>query len=225
MAINSTTVTPVKELSGEDKLQLQQLYAQNYSDSSHFQRDLDEKHWVLRIFESSQLVGFSTLTRQEHLLDEPTCVFFSGDTLVLPSHRHRYDLPRHWGRFVFEQVEKESLPCVWFLICSGFRTYRFLSTFFCEFFPRHDRNTPSHIQAHMAQLAQGRYGDLYDDQTGLIYLKSANLESIPPRQLDQHGQFFLKVNPGWQQGHELVCYTWLHPANLTAAGKRMIASG
>lgn len=34
----------------------------------------------------------------------------------------------------------------------------------------------------------------------------------------------MERNPGWRQGHELACLTWLERANLTAARKRMVGA-
>ena len=212
-------VLPVGQLSPPLRQMLQELYEAHYRGRHQFERDLQEKDWVLLLREQAGLVGFSTLQRRQQ---DGFVIFFSGDTLVLPGHRQGYDLPRLWGRFVFQQVAKEALPCLWFLICSGFRTYRFLPVFFRRFFPRNEEHTPPEVKRLLDRLAEHRYGELYDAKTGVIRLSSACCEELPARQLDAHAQFFLQVNPGWQEGHELACLTWLQKDNLTEAGQRMV---
>lgn len=210
-------VVAVGELPAPQLRLLQELYEGHYGGLHDFARDLAEKDWVLLLRSGDQVVGFSSLQRREQ---EGLVVFFSGDTLVLPGHRHSYDLPRLWGRFVFQRVAFEQLPCLWFLICAGFRTYRFLPVFFQRFYPRYEQPTPPDAQALLDQLARQRYGNLYQD--GIIRLSSPSLEELPARQLDAHARYFLERNPGWRQGHELACLTWLDRANLTPAGQRMV---
>ncbi len=210
-------VVPVGELPTAQLHLLQQLYEAHYGGLHHFARDLCEKDWVLLLRSGQQVVGFSSLQRRPQ---PGFVVYFSGDTLVLPGHRHSYDLPRLWGRFVFQRVAHEELPCLWFLICGGFRTYRFLPVFFQRFYPRFDQPTPAESQKLLDELARQRYGELYRD--GIIRLASPSLEELPARELDAHARFFLERNPGWRQGHELACLTWLERANLTAAGERMV---
>ena len=218
MAI-SHGVVEVASLSGSERERLEQLYRQHYTEGHHFQRDLLEKDWVLLLRREGLIVGFSTLQRLERAVG---VVYFSGDTLVLPAYRHSYDLPRLWGHFVFERVAHEDRPCVWFLICSGFRTYRFLPVFFQRFYPRYDQPTPPEVQDCIDELARSRFGPLY--QQGVVQLASANHEPLPERRLDAHARHFLERNPGWQRGHELACLTWLDPDNLTAAGRRMVSA-
>lgn len=207
----------VSQLGAEQRLLLQKLYEAHYGGPHQFESDLQAKDWVLILCEESQIVGFSTLQRRIH---DDFVVFFSGDTLVAPGYRHSYDLPRLWGHFVFQQVEQENRPCLWLLICAGFRTYRFLPVFFETFFPRYDQPTPPEVQVLIDQLASERFGSLYRD--GLVALTSGSLEELPRRKLDEHANFFLARNPRWKNGVELVCLTWLNRSNLTPAGQRML---
>lgn len=210
-------VVPVGELEAAQLRLLQQLYEAHYGGLHSFARDLCEKDWVLLLRAEGQVVGFSSLQRRQQA---GFVVYFSGDTLVLPGHRHSYDLPRLWGRFVFQRVAQEQQPCLWFLICAGFRTYRFLPVFFKRFYPRFDEATPPDTRELLERLARERYGELYEN--GIIRLSSPSLEELPERQLDAHARFFLERNPGWREGHELACLTWLERSNLTRAGERMV---
>ena len=199
------------------------LFEQVYHDSSHFESDLEQKDWALLLYHQDQLVGFSTLQRSlESFQGQSVAVYFSGDTLVLPEHRHRFELPRLWARSVFELVARETIPCYWLLICSGFRTYRFLSVFYREFHPRYDQLTPPEHADFMERLARQRFGSRYDPQQGVVRFDSPCREGLPERRLDAHANFFLRANPGWTQGHELVCLTRLSPENQSPALKRLL---
>ena len=218
-------LSEVASLSAAERSQLEEVFQRVYAAGAEFQSDLADKHWVLRLqTENGQLSGFSTLRRtQEVFRGEPVVVYFSGDTVVLPEHRHRFDLPRLWAQSVFSLVERESLPCYWFLICSGFRTYRFLPIFYREFYPRHDLPTPGDWQDFLDRLAGERYGPLYSD--GIVRLSTACLEPLPERRLDAHARFFLERNPGWVKGHELVCLTRLSRENQSPALQRLLRHG
>ena len=203
---------------------MKRLFAATFSDTSSFDEDLARKDWVLLLRDTAgSLTGFTTLQKTYHELEgQRVAVFFSGDTVVASGQRHRSDLARLWSSEVFSQVAVETCPCYWFLICSGFRTYRFLPVFYSEFFPRFDRPTPLPLRHFLDQLATQRFGPLYDPQSGVVKLAVPCLEPLPERQLDEHAQFFLKHNPGWARGHELACLTRLETSNLTAAGRRMV---
>lgn len=216
---------PVEKLSPQVRASMRLLFDQVYSHSAHFDSDLAQKDWVLLLTHQHELVGFSTLQRRLELFQgQDVAVYFSGDTLVLPQHRHRFELPRLWAQAVFQQVARETVPCYWLLICSGFRTYRFLSVFYRQFYPRYDQPTPANLDAFMKQLAAQRFGELYDEQCGIVRLDSPCREDLPERRLDPHAEFFLRTNPGWVQGHELVCLTELSLENQSPALQRLLRS-
>ena len=56
----------------------------------------------------------------------------------------------------------------WFLICSGYRTYRFLPVFFREFFPTHRRPTPAGARRVLDTLATRKFPTTYDATAGVI---------------------------------------------------------
>jgi len=221
-----TSNSPLSEvdcLSWAERQQLEQLFLRIYAGPGNFQDDLREKDWVLRLWDDSsrQLMGFSTLKRSlESFQGEAVVVYFSGDTLVLPEFRHRFDLPRLWAQAVFQLVEGEQLPCYWFLICSGFRTYRFLPIFYRDFYPRYDAVTPPDWQNFLDRLGQSRYGKLYHQ--GIAHLNTPCREPLPERRLDAHANFFLERNPGWSEGHELACLTRLSVDNQSPALRRLL---
>lgn len=212
----------IADLDAATRQRMLQIYATTFANTAQFEADLADKDSVVLLYGEEGLSGFSTLQVRQETLDRPSIVFFSGDTVVLPGYRDRFDLSRLWAGHVFRLVSQHALPCYWFLICSGFRTYRFLPTFFQRFFPRHDQPTPPQVQGWIDHLAMRHFGQLYDRNRGIVRLSSALLEELPARRLDAHSQFFLQKNPEWHKGHELACLTRLHRDNLTAAGKRML---
>lgn len=191
-----------------------------------FAADLDEKEAAVLLYDGAgRLAGFSTLLRIEA---DGATAFFSGDTVVRRDARGAALLPRLWSRHVFSEARRQPVrDTVWFLLSSGFRTYRFLPTFFRRFTPAHDGRAPEADRALLAALARARYGDRYDEATGVVRLAHPTplrdgADELARRLGDPHVAFFAHANPGWTRGDELACLTRIHPDNLTEAGRRMV---
>jgi hypothetical protein len=197
-----------------------------------FERDLSSKNWVilLRDGESGELAGFSTLALYETTFDgKPLSVVYSGDTIIRPAYWGTPELPRSWVRTVLEKSADLPQPLYWLLISSGYKTYRFLSVFYKEFYPCCNQPTPPKMQALMDHLATQRFGDEYHPELGVVRfvkgatpLKDGVAEVTEERLHDPHVAFYVARNPGHLQGDELVCITRVHPDNFTAAGKRVL---
>jgi hypothetical protein len=195
-----------------------------------FERDLSEKNWVILLHAGEQLVGFSTLLVYEtHFDRRPISVVCSGDTIVDPGAWSSAALPREWIAGVKRLREHYPRgPYYWLLITSGFRTYRLLSTFWKEFWPRFDGPTPAEEKYLLDTLACERFGDRYDTASGIVRLARpqllrSHLAGIPAERLaDQHVAFFNARNPGHVNGDELACLCELDDSNLTRAGQRMV---
>jgi hypothetical protein len=191
-----------------------------------FDRDLAEKsHVILLEDQEGHLRGFSTLlVYQTQVPGTNATIVYSGDTIV---HRDAWGspaLPVTWLRAV-RALTPPSSPVYWLLLTSGFRTYRFLSVFWRDFYPRYDTMTmtPPIVEA----LARERFGDRYDASRGIVrfdrpqVLVPELLDVSSGRTSDPHVAFFLERNPGFTRGDELVCVTDLGDHNLTAAGRRI----
>lgn len=195
-----------------------------------FDRDLDEKDWVLRIVRDGVLVGFSTLQLYPTTFDGHRInVIYSGDTVVAPEAWGTPVLARGWIALVRAiQAARPDEPWYWLLLSSGFRTYRFLPVFWREFWPRYDGIPNDNAQRMISALARERFNGCYDESTGVVRFPRPqrlrpHLACIPEgRENDPHVRFFLERNPCHGAGDELVCLTALSDGNLTAAGVRMV---
>jgi hypothetical protein len=191
-----------------------------------FDQDLAEKsHVILLEDQDGHLRGFSTLLVYQTIVPDTTAtIVYSGDTIV---HRDWWGSPAlavSWLRAV-RALTPSATPVYWLLLTSGFRTYRFLSVFWRDFYPRYDATTetPGLVDA----LARERFGDRYDSARGIVrfdrpqVLVPELLDVSTGRTSDPHVAFFLERNPGFTDGDELVCLTDLGDHNLTAAGRRI----
>ena len=222
-------VTPREELSAADRDEMFALLSSFFTgtDRDVFERDLAEKHWVVLLRDPHGRVdGFSTLMRLD--IDDVT-VFFSGDTVVARHRWGTYDLPRFWAKHVFS-VAATLAPreSYWFLISSGYRTYRYLPVFFREFYPTYERTTPDGVRSLIDRIARAKFNGSYDAVAGVVRLATpAPLRagiSDPEERLDRdpHVRFFVEANPNHSAGDELACLVRVSPENVTPAGRRMI---
>jgi hypothetical protein len=221
-------VTPRESLTARDRDEMFALLSTYFAARRDvFERDLAEKESVVLLRdEHGRVDGFSTLMRME--VGDVT-VFFSGDTVVARHRWGTYDLPRFWAKHVFS-VAATLAPreVYWFLISSGYRTYRYLPVFFRDFYPRADRATPPEVQALIDRIARAKFDGSYDASAGIVRLATpAPLLggiSDPEERLDRdpHVRFFVERNPNHAAGDELACLVRVSPDNVTPAGRRMI---
>ncbi len=222
-------VTPREELSVADRDQMFALLESYFEgvDRAVFERDLAEKEWIVLLRDAiGRVDGFSTLMRMD--VDDVT-VFFSGDTVVARHRWGTYDLPRFWAKHVFS-VARDLAPreSYWFLISSGYRTYRYLPVFFREFYPSYARPTPDGVRSLIDRIARAKFNGSYDAATGVVRLATpAPLRagvSDPEERIDRdpHVRFFVEANPNHAAGDELACLVRVSPDNVTPAGQRMI---
>jgi hypothetical protein len=224
---------PRAELSAVEVAQMYQLFQEHYAQTtpSLFERDLTDKNWVIVLREpaSGAIQGFSTLAfYTTQVENQAVGVVYSGDTIIRPAFWGTPELPRTWIKTVMAQAAALPQPCYWLLISSGYKTYRFLTVFFREFYPRHDCPTPPHAQHLIDHLASERFGADYHAADGVVRFQIGatplrnGLAEIDARRLkDPHVAFFNQRNPNHARGDELVCLTRLEPGNFTAAGRRM----
>ncbi|TAK11644.1 MAG: hypothetical protein EPO32_11475 [Anaerolineae bacterium] len=221
------------DLTAEERQEMHGVFREYYEGATMelFDRDLENKDWVILLLdnESHGVQGFSTLAFYTTSFEGAPCsVVYSGDTIIRSTHWGSPELPRAWVRTVLEKSAEMPQPLYWLLISSGYKTYRFLSLFYKDFFPRHDTPTPPAMRDLIHFLANERFGSAYDRVTGIVHLgdgatplKSGVAEVSKERMQDSHIAFFVQQNPGHGRGDELVCLARVHPDNFTAAGRRM----
>ena len=201
---------------------------------ARFESDLREKESVilLRDERSGRIQGFSTFTRMT--ADGLVVAFFSGDTIVDRDFWGETVLARIWGETVFAEAERiaaatPATSVYWFLISSGYKTWRFLPLFFREFYPNLGAPTPPHLRRLLDTLGTPRFGDESLPARGVVRfrdptpLRRGVAELTEARLRDPRIAFFARMNPGHAQGDELACIAKLSRANLTRAGLRMIS--
>ena len=194
-----------------------------------FAKDLSEKEWALLVRDAAgEVRGFSTarlLTVEGCGPDgESVDALFSGDTIVATGARNRPDLALLFGELAFRIVPRTAgRPLYWFLICSGWRTYRFLPLLFRDYVP--SRGGAGPLLPLRDAVARARFGERFDAATGIVTLAAPTPLRDPevgPRELaDPDVAFFVAANPGHGRGDELACLTRLEPDNLTPAGRRL----
>jgi hypothetical protein len=231
-----TQLVNLCDLSLDDRNAMYDLLDQHFTGVTRdvFGADLAQKNWVLLLKDefSGVLQGFTTfLIYQAQFAGELINIVYSGDTIVDPSAWGSSALPKAWLSAINQL--RQDYPegrFYWLLICSGYRTYRFLPVFAKTFYPRHDVPTPLSEATLMQILASQRFSDRYNSATGIVTLSHpqqlrSGLSGIPAGRLgDPHVEFFQQRNPGADQGDELVCLTEICESNLTAAGRRIWSS-
>jgi hypothetical protein len=229
----SGDVRCVESLSLEKRGEMLSLMARYFSNVSRsvFERDLSEKEWCVVLTDGSgRIKGFSTMMLMRATVEgRPVAAVYSGDTIVDREHWGESLLSRLWARHAFGLAAVvRGAPLYWFLVSSGYKTYRFLTTFFREFHPAYGRPVPPETKRIMDALAHSRFPGQYDPETGIVRPENATplrpgVADVTDRRLsDPHVAFFVSANPGHARGDELVCLTELTPENLTPAGRRML---
>jgi hypothetical protein len=230
--LTSTTIAQT-DLSPNDIRSMFRVFSENFNGATWeiFERDLRNKNWVILLQDgqSREIEGFSTLALYETTFDcQPISVVYSGDTIIRREYWGTPELPRSWIKTVLEKSANMPQPLYWLLISSGYKTYRFLTVFFKEFYPRFDRPTPPEMQRLMDMLSAQRFGADYHCASGIVRfqegatpLRQGVAEVTDERLRDPQVAFYLERNPGYIHGDELVCLTRVHPDNFTPAGRRL----
>jgi hypothetical protein len=199
-----------------------------------FREDLGDKSWVLLLHDDDDvLCGFSSMDLYDVDVDgRAVSVVYSGDTVVKSDTWRDSALSYYWmGAIDYLRRLHRKERLYWFLIVSGYRTYRFLPVYSQTFYPRHDRATPADVQAIMDAAATARFGRHYDPATGIVRLEHPALlrgrfRGIPENRMrDPHIAFFAERNPHHEDGDELVCFAILAEDELTRLGRRMWKKG
>ena len=221
------------------KTQTEQMYGlmATYYDKVNeetFLSDLSEKSDVILLENSkNQIKGFSTLMLLEETVNETTITaLFSGDTIIDKDYWGTNELPKYWGKYAFSLIEEmPGQELYWFLICKGYKTYRFVPVFFNEFYPRRNAKFPEKEKNILDALALSKFPNQYDLETGLIKFDGEKdqlkkgVADIDQSKMDNPDiKYFVERNPNWQQGDELACLIELTKDNFNRVGHRIVNS-
>lgn len=231
MALQGKRVS-VDQLNDKDRATLYHLMDAFYDHVTPeaFHQDLAEKdHCILLTDDSGTIQGFSTQkTIQVEVAGQHVSGVFSGDTIIHSNHRGSLELFKVFARH-YIAGQKESDPFYWFLITKGYKTYKMLPLFFNSFYPDYRKHTPSFEQAVIHAFGQSRYAGAYDLSDGVIHyqgvkdrLKPGVADVMERQRRDPHTAFFLKANPGYIQGNDLVCLARLSADNLNRTAHRLL---
>jgi hypothetical protein len=233
------SVVPCAQLTADERNQMYALLDAYFcrTDRARFEIDLLEKEAAILLRSTSgRIEGFTTFMRMTPRVDgRKLVVFFSGDTIVGREYWGETMLARSWGQTVFAEAvriagDRPDMRVYWFLICSGYKTWRFLPVFFREFYPNPDGPTPPYFQRLLDTLGTRKFGDQYQRGSGIVRFHHATplrrgiAEVTRERLRDPQVAFFARMNPGHVNGDELACVAELSPSNLTRAGQRMVRS-
>ena len=221
-----SVVTRVHDLSPgqtEKMFRIMETYYGNVT-IENFCADLREKRdAVLLSDESGDIRGFTTLA--VWLYDARTQLLYSGDTIVEKDYWGRHDLSQAWAKHAMAYAEAFDGTTYWFLLSKGYKTYKYLSTFFNKYYPRADTQTPANIQLLMDSFAKRRYGDKYSNgvwAAGNDFLKGEYDNTGAAAARDKNTEFFLSKNPGYMNGDELICLCEMSLGNLNKLGRRVL---
>lgn len=235
----TASVVPVGVVGLNDRRDMYGLLRAYFSGTTRarFEADLREKEHVilLRDAGSGRVQGFSTFMRiAMEIAGTNVVAFFSGDTIVDREFWGETVLSRTWGETIVTEADRihaqqPETAVYWFLICSGYKTWRFLPVFFREFYPNPDVETPPRVRRIIDTLGTARFGDEYSCDAGVVRfrhptpLRDGVAALTEERLRDSRIAFFARMNPGHANGDELACLAELSRENLTRAGLRMVS--
>lgn len=208
---------------------MQALFLAHYDEvtPASFQSDLHAKDEVLLLIwvdapEGEQLVGFTCLSVFEReWRGERVRIVYSGDTVVERAHWGQQALAFGWiSRIGQIKRAAPTLPLYWFVIVKGHRTFKYLPVFGRSFWP-HWSIDRSDLKPLADALATERFGADYNAERGVVefarsrgQLKPELTAPTPEELLKDSVRFFLERNPGYRQGHELVCLCEMEERNM-----------
>lgn len=225
--------TPVAQLTADERHQMYELLERYYEnvDRRSFDDDLSRKRWVVLAVDHDGVVrGFST--QQLVPLASGGHALFSGDTVVDRAYWGRNPIAREWGRLALEVYGADpDRDLFWFLIAKGYKTYRLLTTYFVEYYPRLGAMVPAWALELTDELGTRLFPERYDPIRGVVVAGPADQrlrQDVAPVGIEQLNDpsvgYFDQRNPGHRSGDELCCVARLSPTNLNDAALALIAS-
>ncbi len=215
----------VEAVSPADRLSMLELMCAHYEhvDVAQFYEDLDSKDCVIILRHEDAVCGFSTqVLLTKTVSGHKVRVHFSGDTVIEKAHRNSFLLPLAWGRMMLAELHADpTVPLYWLLTSKGYKTYRYLSVFFRDYFPQPGRVLATRerqvLDAFAGHWVNGRL-----DREFWIVRAAANGQRLRAGVADISDAklknpdvaYFDKMNSGHAKGDELVCLARVSDENL-----------
>ena len=223
---------PVQDLGDREQAELLTLMRGCYDNiqPEKFLADLREKEAVVLIRENGRICGFTTwkLIRAD-LAGQSYTALFSGDTVVEEQFWGQTPLITIFAGIMIDRLAACETPLYWFLLSKGIRTFLMLPLFFKRYFPAPSDGRDSLEARLVALLARDRYGESYLPEEGIVRLRSGTdrlkprLAVIETHRLEQSRvREFLRRNPGYREGDELVCLARIDWDNFTRSMLRLV---
>lgn len=223
-----------KELNGHDLDEMFGLMFEYYDNINreNFLSDFEKKDDVviLRDEEDNVIKGFSTILFYDlNVKNEIVKILFSGDTIIHKNYWAHNNLANVWLQYAIKKQKEFNTCLYWLLISKGYKTYKYLNTFFKEYYPNPNKQTPEFEQQIIDKFGTTFHKNEYDPKRGILYMNKKKdylkreYASIPENQLkDRTVKFFIEKNPEYYEGNELICVTNLSEGNINNAGKRLL---
>jgi hypothetical protein len=231
MSDYQTLFKKIEDLTESDRKQITGLYLAYFDSSSEQQviSDLEKKTEILLVYFEEALVGFSTLELYDFEWENSLIqILYSGDTIVDQAHWGQQALAFAWianlGKL---KRDRPDVPLYWFVILKGHRTFKFLPAFGKSFYP-HWSIDRSDLKPLVDALAKQKFGSDYNPETGIVEFAESrghlNPDIAYPTESEKTRdsvRFFLKKNPNYLRGHELVCLCEISEQNMKPLTKRI----
>lgn len=225
-------VIKAKHLIDEQKTNMYSLMSKYYENLTYkkFREDFENKEDVILLMDSENIYGFTTIEHIPMTIEGREIIgIFSGNTIVDQTYPIGLELQQGFCKYISRLIEIEKREVYWFLICKGYKTYRYMSIYFEEYYPSMKRNTPVYEQAIIDGYAILKYGQNYNSSTGIIsntgfndYLKEGVAPINEKVKKNPVNIFFEMKNPKHSTGDELVCLARFSKENLKRAFFRVI---
>lgn len=220
------TVIRVKSLNDAQMKSMYLIMAKYFDNiiESTFYSDLSKKEDAILLHDENGVIrGFTSLA--VFPCGERTQLIFSGDTIIEKQYWGNSDLQPVWLKSALARAAGFDGKTYWLLLSKGCKTYKFLPTFFNNYYPRAGVETPREIQEIIDGFARRQFGDKYQNgvwAAGKDFLKKDFAKISEARLKNKNIAFFLEKNPGYKNGNELVCAAELSVDNLNRAGVRIL---
>ncbi|MCW8932344.1 MAG: hypothetical protein OQL19_19180 [Gammaproteobacteria bacterium] len=230
-----TICKPIEKINLKERDEIVELYLSYYDGSNAGQviSDLNNKTDIILMIYKNKVVGFTTLELYERQWQKcPVRIVYSGDTIVAKEHWGQQSLTfaciTRMGQY---KQKKPDLPLYWFLIVKGHRTYKYLPVFVKIFYPYWGSQVDS-LKKMAEFLARDKFGEVYNAQTGVLefpeskgHLKEQYAYPNDNEKNKLSVNYFLKRNPGYLKGYELVCLCELSRENMKPLTRRVFEKG